>query len=97
MSPTVFSRSQVVIASVATLPPTVKLGIKAWGRERGPVIFGWIFAAHQPGAGSMAFAAGVSPDLSPILSRLREADVRHDARTLPDNSARQVFVTDPTV
>jgi catechol 2,3-dioxygenase-like lactoylglutathione lyase family enzyme len=34
-------------------------------------------------------------DLTPILSRLREAGVPHVARTLPDNSARQVFVTDP--
>jgi predicted MFS family arabinose efflux permease len=47
---------------IATLPPTVKMSVKAWGRERGPVVFGWIFAAHQVGAGVMALAAGVSRD-----------------------------------
>lgn len=47
---------------IATVPPTVKLTVGAFGRELGPVIFGWIFAAHQLGVGLMAFAAGVSRD-----------------------------------
>ncbi len=48
---------------IATVPPTVKLAVQAFGRERGPVAFGWIFAAHQLGAGAMAFAAGASRDV----------------------------------
>ena len=47
---------------IATVPPTVKLTIGAFGREMGPVVFGWIFAAHQIGVGLMAFAAGISRD-----------------------------------
>jgi sugar phosphate permease len=47
---------------IATVPPTVKLAVQAFGRERGPVAFGWIFAAHQLGAGAMAYAAGASRD-----------------------------------
>jgi sugar phosphate permease len=47
---------------IATVPPTVKLTVGTFGREMGPVVFGWIFAAHQFGVGLMAFAAGVSRD-----------------------------------
>jgi predicted MFS family arabinose efflux permease len=47
---------------IATVPPSVKLTAKAFGRERAPVVFGWIFAAHQLGAGVMAYAAGASRD-----------------------------------
>jgi hypothetical protein len=47
---------------IATVPPSVKLTVAAFGREIGPVVFGWIFAAHQLGVGIMAFAAGVSRD-----------------------------------
>jgi predicted MFS family arabinose efflux permease len=47
---------------IATVPPTVRLAIGAFGREMGPVVFGWIFAAHQLGVGVMAFAAGASRD-----------------------------------
>lgn len=47
---------------IATVPPSVKLTVSAFGREIGPVVFGWIFAAHQLGVGLMAFAAGVSRD-----------------------------------
>ena len=45
-----------------TVPPTVRLTVGTFGREMGPVVFGWIFAAHQFGVGLMAFAAGVSRD-----------------------------------
>lgn len=44
---------------IATVPPTVKLTTQAFGRERAGVMFGWIFAAHQLGAATAAFAAGV--------------------------------------
>ncbi|MBR0846287.1 MFS transporter [Bradyrhizobium diazoefficiens] len=47
---------------IATVPPTVKLTVGAFGREMGPVVFGWIFAAHQLGVGLMAFAAGIGRD-----------------------------------
>jgi hypothetical protein len=40
----------------------VRLTVRAFGKERAPVVFGWIFAAHQLGAGVMAFAAGASRD-----------------------------------
>ena len=44
---------------IATIPPTVRLATKAFGTERGPIMFGWIAAAHQLGAALAAFAAGV--------------------------------------
>ncbi len=47
---------------IATVPPTVKLAVQAFGRERAPVVFGWIFAGHQLGAAVMAAAAGVARD-----------------------------------
>lgn len=43
---------------VATVPPTVALCTEVFGRERGPVVFGWVFAAHQLGAAAAAVGAG---------------------------------------
>ncbi|MFL5268766.1 MAG: MFS transporter [Stellaceae bacterium] len=43
---------------IATVPPTVRLTTKAFGTERGPIMFGWIAAAHQLGAALAAFTAG---------------------------------------
>jgi predicted MFS family arabinose efflux permease len=43
---------------VATVPPTVALATTVFGKQRGAVIFGWVFAAHQFGAATAAFAAG---------------------------------------
>jgi len=48
---------------IATVPPTVRLTVRAFGREQAPVVFGWIFASHQLGAGVMALAAGESRDV----------------------------------
>ncbi|WP_262272430.1 MFS transporter [Microvirga yunnanensis] len=48
---------------IATVPPTVKIAAQSFGREKGPIVFGWAFAAHQLGAGMMAFGAGVSRDV----------------------------------
>ncbi|MEA2768293.1 MAG: hypothetical protein QOD93_1255 [Acetobacteraceae bacterium] len=48
---------------IATVPPSVRLTAQAFGREQAPMVFGWIFAAHQLGAGLMAFAAGVARDI----------------------------------
>ena len=44
---------------IATVPPTVKLAGEAFGREEAPVVFGWVMAAHQVGAGMAALGAGV--------------------------------------
>jgi len=48
---------------IATVPPTVKLAATAFGRDRAPMVFGWIFAAHQIGAATAAFGAGLSRTL----------------------------------
>jgi hypothetical protein len=44
---------------VATVPPTIALATKSFGRERGPLIYGWVFASHQVGAAIAATGAGV--------------------------------------
>ena len=44
---------------VATVPPTVKLTTERFG-ERSNLVFGWVFAAHQLGAASAAFGAGLT-------------------------------------
>ena len=47
---------------VATVPPTVLLAREAFGLD-GPIVFGWIFAAHQLGAAVAATGAGLIRDL----------------------------------
>jgi predicted MFS family arabinose efflux permease len=47
---------------IATVPPTVKMTSQAFGREGGPVVFGWIFLAHQLGSATAAVGAGLSRD-----------------------------------
>jgi predicted MFS family arabinose efflux permease len=44
---------------IATVPPTVALATQTFGRERGTVVYGWIFASHQVGAAVAATGAGV--------------------------------------
>jgi sugar phosphate permease len=44
---------------IATVPPTVKLTGQVFGREHAAMVFGWIFAAHQLGAASAAWGAGL--------------------------------------
>ena len=46
---------------VATVPPTIALCREAFG-DRGPLVFGWVFAAHQIGAAIAAVLAGVVRD-----------------------------------
>ncbi|MFB2584698.1 MFS transporter [Herbiconiux liukaitaii] len=46
---------------VATVPPTVALCRELFGAD-GPVVFGWVFAAHQVGAAIAATVAGVVRD-----------------------------------
>ena len=45
---------------IATGPPTVRLTAQRFGPERANLVFGWIFAGHQLGAGVAAFGAGLS-------------------------------------
>ena len=47
---------------IATVPPTLKLTVNAVGPVDGPIVFGWIFTAHQLGAGAGALLAGVVRD-----------------------------------
>ena len=44
---------------VATVPPTVMLCRQVLKPEQGPVIYGWVFAAHQVGGSIAAFGAAV--------------------------------------
>ena len=46
---------------VATVPPTVALCREVFGKD-GPIVFGWVFAAHQIGAAIAAFSAGALRD-----------------------------------
>jgi predicted MFS family arabinose efflux permease len=48
---------------IATVPPTVRLAAQHFGREKAPLIFGWVFTAHQLGAAAAAFGGGLSRDL----------------------------------
>jgi predicted MFS family arabinose efflux permease len=47
---------------IATVPPTVRLTAREFGRERAALVFGWIFAAHQMGAAVAAWGGGASRD-----------------------------------
>jgi len=47
---------------IATVPPTVKMTAQTFGRAQAPLVFGWIFTAHQLGGATAAFGAGVSRD-----------------------------------
>jgi predicted MFS family arabinose efflux permease len=43
---------------IATVPPTVRLAGDLFGKEEAPIIFGWLLAGHQLGAGLTALEAG---------------------------------------
>jgi MFS family permease len=43
---------------IATVPPTVRLSADLFGKEKAPVIFGWLMAIHQIGGAVAAFVAG---------------------------------------
>lgn len=44
---------------IATVPPTVRLTAKSFGDENVGIYYGWIGAAHQIGAASAAWLAGI--------------------------------------
>ena len=46
---------------VATVPPTIALCREVFG-DKGPLVFGWVFAAHQIGAGIASVLAGIVRD-----------------------------------
>ncbi|WP_420791331.1 MFS transporter [Actinomycetospora lutea] len=48
---------------VATVPPTVALCREHFG-SRAPIVFGWVFAAHQVGSAIAAVGAGLIRDLT---------------------------------
>jgi sugar phosphate permease len=45
---------------IATVPPTVRISAGIFGREKGGLVFGWVFMGHQLGAAVAAFGAGLS-------------------------------------
>lgn len=47
---------------VATVPPTVALCVQRFGVQRGPLVYGWVFAGHQVGAAIAAWGAGIIRD-----------------------------------
>ena len=47
---------------VATVPPTIALCIHHFGRDRGPLVYGWVFAGHQIGGAVAAWGAGALHD-----------------------------------
>ncbi|PJN10613.1 MFS transporter [Streptomyces sp. CB01635] len=49
------------LLDVATVPPTIALCRAHYGAGA-PVVFGWVSAAHQVGAGAVAFAGGMARD-----------------------------------
>ncbi len=47
---------------IATVPPTIMLGAKLFGRHNAGVVYAWVFGAHQIGAAVAAWAAGLVRD-----------------------------------
>ena len=76
---------------IATVPPTVRLTAQRFGPERANLVFGWIFAGHQLGAGVAAFGAGLSrttaADLPAGVLRRRRAVHRRRADRAGDLAA----------
>ncbi|MFJ8827280.1 MFS transporter [Streptomyces sp. NPDC102467] len=50
------------LLDVATVPPTIALCRAHYGTDA-PVVFGWVSAAHQVGAGSVAYVGGAVRDV----------------------------------
>jgi sugar phosphate permease len=44
---------------IATVPPTVRLAVSSFGKEKAGIIYGWIFASHQIGSAAAAYFAGL--------------------------------------
>ncbi|MFJ7423074.1 MFS transporter [Streptomyces uncialis] len=50
------------LVDVATVPPVIALCEQVYGHD-GPVVFGWVNAAHQLGAGASAFLGATARDV----------------------------------
>lgn len=50
------------LVDVATVPPVIALGRRAYGDD-GPIVFGWVNAAHQLGAGASSFLGAAARDV----------------------------------
>lgn len=48
------------LLDLATVPPTIALCREFYGRRNGPVVFGWVSAAHALGAAAAAFLGGAT-------------------------------------
>jgi MFS family permease len=58
-------RTPIAVAALhalrdATVPPTVNITVKVFGRDKANLVFGWVFAGHQLGAATAALGAGLS-------------------------------------
>jgi predicted MFS family arabinose efflux permease len=61
---------------IATVPPTVKLIAQRFGAAQANLVFGWVFAGHQIGAGVAAFGAGaVRSSLGSYLPAFQTAGI----------------------
>jgi len=49
---------------VATVPPTAILCTRIYGPERGPIVFGWVFASHMIGAAVAAAVTGAIREIN---------------------------------
>ena len=92
----------------ATVPPTVKITARLFGREKAPIMFGWLMCIHQMGGFSAAFAAGtmrmelgtylqafIVSGIMCLIGRADRADDRAEARGGRDRS-RHVAVGSTT-
>jgi len=48
---------------IATVPPTAALCADIFGRRNVGLIYGWVFCAHQLGAGAAAYLGGIAHDV----------------------------------
>lgn len=46
------------------LPPTLRIANEKFGESEGPVVHGWIQVAHQFGAATAAFGAGLMSEIT---------------------------------
>ncbi len=46
------------------MPTPVAIATRTFGTGQAPLVYGWIFAAHQLGAAGAAYAAGLVQTLS---------------------------------
>ncbi len=42
-------------------PPMGSITVKTFGRDKGNLVCGWVFAGHQFGAATVTLGAGVAP------------------------------------